>query len=121
MTSVASVPPPFVAEKATKAYPGHVALDTIDLVIPAGQVIGLLGRNGAGKTTLLHLASGLALPSSGLCWVFGRTTDKLDSPELTRLGLVQQNGKFIEWIRCRGSNASAEPRRNVSAAWSPSE
>jgi len=98
MNSVASVPPPFVAEKVTKTYPGHVALDTIDLEIPAGHVIGLLGRNGAGKTTLLHLASGLSLPSSGSCRVFGRPTDKLDSPELTRLGLVQQEGKFIEWM-----------------------
>ncbi|HEY3754698.1 MAG TPA: ABC transporter ATP-binding protein [Opitutaceae bacterium] len=98
MTSLASLPSPFFAEKATKAYPGHVALDSIDLDIPAGRVVGLLGRNGAGKTSLLHLASGLALPTSGACRTFGRPTDQLDSRELNRLGLVQQEGKFIEWM-----------------------
>jgi ABC-2 type transport system ATP-binding protein len=91
-------PAAFVAENATKTYPGHVALDALNLEIPAGHVVGLLGRNGAGKTTLLHLVAGLVLPTSGTCRTLDRPTSELDTPELTRLGLVQQEGRFIEWM-----------------------
>ncbi|MBI3886232.1 MAG: ABC transporter ATP-binding protein [Opitutae bacterium] len=88
----------FTADRLTKIFPGHTALDDVTLAIPAGHVVGLLGRNGAGKTTLLHLAAGLALPTSGACHTLGCRTDRLDSPELTRLGLVMQEAKFIEWM-----------------------
>jgi ABC-2 type transport system ATP-binding protein len=86
------------ADRVTKTYPGHAALVDVSLTIPAGHVVGLLGRNGAGKTTLLHVAAGLVLPTSGTCHTLGRRSDELDSPELTRLGLVMQEGKFIEWM-----------------------
>lgn len=88
----------FAAERVTKSFPGHVALADVTLRFPAGHVIGLLGRNGAGKTTLLHLAAGLSLPSAGACHTLGRRSDLLDSPELTRLGLVMQESRFIEWM-----------------------
>jgi len=88
----------FAADQVTKRYPGHTALDNVTLEIPSGHVVGLIGRNGAGKTTLLHLAAGLVLPTSGTCHTLGRRSDQLDSPELTRLGLVMQEAKFIEWM-----------------------
>ena len=88
----------FLAQAVTKSYPGHIALDRITLEIPAGHVVGLLGRNGAGKSTLLNLAAGIILPTSGECRTLGQRTDLLDTPELTRLGLVQQEGRFIEWM-----------------------
>jgi ABC-2 type transport system ATP-binding protein len=88
----------FATDRITKNYPGHTALDDVTLNVPAGHVVGLLGRNGAGKTTLIHLAAGLVLPTSGTCHTLGRRSDQLDSPELTRLGLVMQEAKFIEWM-----------------------
>ncbi len=88
----------FAADRVTKTYPGHTALADVSLTIPAGHVVGLLGRNGAGKTTLLHVAAGLVLPTAGTSHTLGRRSDQLDSPELTRLGLVMQEGKFIEWM-----------------------
>lgn len=48
-----------------KFYPGHVGLATLDLTVPDGQVLGLLGQNGAGKTTLLKLLAGLTQPTAG--------------------------------------------------------
>jgi ABC-2 type transport system ATP-binding protein len=98
MTSIAATIAPLVFENLTKSYPGHVALNAIDLEIPAGHIVGLLGRNGAGKTTLLNVAAGLLLPTSGTCHTLGQRSDKLDTPELSRLGLVQQEGSFIEWM-----------------------
>ncbi len=88
----------FAADHVTKTFGKHTALADVSLTIPAGHVVGLLGRNGAGKTTLLHLASSLVLPTSGACHTLGRRSDELDSPELTRLGLVMQESKFIEWM-----------------------
>ena len=48
-----------------KDYGGKIALSGIDLALPEGKIIGLLGSNGSGKTTLLKLAAGLLQPTSG--------------------------------------------------------
>lgn len=58
---------PFVLETKSlvKDYGGKIALSGIDLALPAGKIIGLLGSNGSGKTTLLKLAAGLLQPTSG--------------------------------------------------------
>lgn len=63
--------PALVAQKVTKAYGDLVALEPLDLVVPAGQQLVLVGPNGSGKTTFLRMASGLLEPSGGLIDVFG--------------------------------------------------
>jgi ABC-2 type transport system ATP-binding protein len=54
-----------------KRYGATVALDGLDLAIPAGEVYGYLGPNGAGKTTTIRLMLGLQRPSAGSVAVFG--------------------------------------------------
>lgn len=54
-----------------KQYGKLVALNDINLELPEGKIIGLLGPNGSGKTTLIKLASGLLVPTSGQITVGG--------------------------------------------------
>jgi ABC-2 type transport system ATP-binding protein len=55
-----------------KRFGGHVAVDHIDLIVPAGSFFGLVGPNGAGKTTSLSMAVGLLRPDGGTVRIFGR-------------------------------------------------
>ena len=57
--------PALVMEGVTRRFGRKTALDGMDLVVPEGVVLGMLGRNGAGKTTLLRLATGVLWPDSG--------------------------------------------------------
>jgi ABC-2 type transport system ATP-binding protein len=54
-----------------KRFGGHVAVDHIDLQVPAGSFFGLVGPNGAGKTTALSMAVGLLRPDGGTVRIFG--------------------------------------------------
>lgn len=60
------------AEGLTKRYGSHMALMGLDLALPRGKIIGILGPNGSGKTTFLKLAAGLLTPSSGTITVDGK-------------------------------------------------
>ena len=55
-----------------KRFGGTVAVDHIDLAVPAGSFFGLVGPNGAGKTTSLSMAVGLLRPDGGTVRIFGR-------------------------------------------------
>lgn len=48
-----------------KEFPGFVAIENLDLKIPAGEFFALLGPSGCGKTTTLRLVAGLDSPTSG--------------------------------------------------------
>jgi ABC-2 type transport system ATP-binding protein len=52
-------------------YGDSTVLDSVDLQVRAGEVVGLLGANGAGKTTLIRILLGLLVPSSGDVRLFG--------------------------------------------------
>lgn len=55
----------------TQRFKDTLALDGLDLTIPQGRIVGLLGRNGAGKSTLLRIASGQLKPTGGETFLFG--------------------------------------------------
>lgn len=59
------------ARAVTKCFGDVVALDGVDVDVPAGQVHGLVGPNGAGKTTLMGMLLGLSAPDSGRLEILG--------------------------------------------------
>lgn len=63
----------------TKAFPGVVANDRIDLDVHAGEVHALLGENGAGKSTLISILAGMYRPDAGEVRIDGRPRE-IDSP-----------------------------------------
>jgi lipopolysaccharide export system ATP-binding protein len=67
MTSV----PTLVARGLKKRYNQKWAVDSVDLELRAGEVIGLLGPNGAGKTTTFYIIVGLIRPEGGQVFLSG--------------------------------------------------
>jgi ABC-2 type transport system ATP-binding protein len=55
----------------TKRFGEKVAVDALDLDVPAGSFFGLVGPNGAGKTTTLSMATGLLRPDAGTVSIHG--------------------------------------------------
>lgn len=55
----------------TKVFGSTVAVDNMNLMIPRGKIIGLLGPNGSGKTTLIKMMNGLLTPTAGTIEING--------------------------------------------------
>lgn len=64
-------PPALAIRGLAKHFGGKVAVNGINLDVPAGSFYGLVGPNGAGKTTSLSMATGLLRPDAGEVWVHG--------------------------------------------------
>ena len=64
--------PSVVTSGLTKRFGPRLAVDAIDIELPAGVVSGFVGPNGAGKTTTIQLLLGLCRPTSGTAEVLGR-------------------------------------------------
>lgn len=81
----------------TKAFPGVLANDRVDIELLAGEVHALLGENGAGKSTLMGVATGTTTPDQGQVLLRDHVVD-LGSPRqalLAGIGYVQQHVALI--------------------------
>jgi NitT/TauT family transport system ATP-binding protein len=68
-------------------------LDDIDLTIPGGGIVALIGPNGCGKSTLLRVIAGLLAPGTGAARLDGAPIDGPDP----RIGLVFQEPRLLPW------------------------
>jgi NitT/TauT family transport system ATP-binding protein len=73
---------------------GHLpVLDGLDLAIPGGGIVALIGPNGCGKSTLLRVIAGLLAPARGEALVDGAPITGPDP----RIGLVFQEPRLLPW------------------------
>src|SRR5262245_18460371 len=79
-----------VANGLGKRFDDLWALRDLDLEVPAGTVLGLLGHNGAGKTTAVRILTTLALPTTGRARVAGHDVVADDAAVRGRVGLAAQ-------------------------------
>jgi branched-chain amino acid transport system ATP-binding protein len=84
-----AIPPALEVRELRKAFGGVVALDGVSLVVPAGQVTGLIGPNGSGKTTLVNVVSGLMRSTSGEVLLHGRPITGRPAFRVARMGLAR--------------------------------
>jgi len=63
-------------------------LHGIDIEVPKGKVVTLIGSNGAGKTTTMRAISGMIQPTAGEITLNGKRVDGLESYTIARLGLA---------------------------------
>ena len=84
-------------EGACYRYGARPALDEVDLTVPAGACVALLGANGAGKTTLVGLVTGLLAPRAGRVAVAGG--DPRRAVTRRALGVVAQSAGFPRTAR----------------------
>ena len=66
-------------------YDVRPVLQGINMDIPRGKVVAIMGLSGCGKTTLLRLIGGQLKPSQGAAKVAGQTVHELDSDALYRM------------------------------------
>ncbi len=78
------------------AYPRRPILKGVDLDIPRGKVVAILGTSGSGKTTLLQIMAGALRPAAGHVHMFGHDVHALDPEGMyalrRRMGMMFQRG-----------------------------
>jgi lipooligosaccharide transport system ATP-binding protein len=85
----------------SKKFADRVAVDGLDLKIPAGICFGLLGPNGAGKTTTLRMIYGTTRATTGAIRVFGLDINRNPRIVKSRLGVTLQQNVLIEALSPR--------------------
>src|SRR5436190_1987255 len=94
--------------KVSKVFEGKrkaTALENVELHIPKGEVVSIVGPSGSGKSTLLNLIGGLDRPSSGDILIEGQNLSSLPDDELTRIrrdkiGFIFQFFNLLPTLNC---------------------
>ncbi|MFQ5414455.1 MAG: ATP-binding cassette domain-containing protein [Phycisphaerae bacterium] len=73
------------------------AVESIDITIQPGEIVGFLGPNGAGKTTSLKMFAGLLHPTSGRATVLGHIPWRREPDYLRRISMVMGQRSQLNW------------------------
>ncbi|MEU0371976.1 ABC transporter ATP-binding protein [Streptomyces sp. NPDC006283] len=102
----------------TKRYRGgQLAVDRLDLSVPAGSVFGFLGPNGSGKTTTIRMLMGLIEPTAGTAAVLGRPMPRSAGAVLPQVGALIEGPALYGFLNGRdnllrydSADPAADPR-----------
>src|SRR3954454_5661039 len=102
----------------TKRYRGgQLAVDGLDLTVPAGSVFGFLGPNGSGKTTTIRMLMGLIEPTSGSARVLGHPMPRASRTVLPHVGALIEAPALYGFlsgrdnlVRYDAADPTADPR-----------
>jgi daunorubicin resistance ABC transporter ATP-binding subunit len=89
------------ARDLTKRFGSTVALDGLDLEVPAGAILGVLGPNGAGKTTAVRILTTLSRPDSGSARVAGYDVVREAAAVQRNIGVTAQDATLDEVLTGR--------------------
>jgi daunorubicin resistance ABC transporter ATP-binding subunit len=89
------------AHDLRKRFGSTVALDGIDLAVPAGAILGVLGPNGAGKTTAVRILTTLSIPDSGSARVAGHDVVSEAAAVQRNIGVTAQDATVDEILTGR--------------------
>ena len=84
-----------------KVFGRTVAVDGIDLDVPTGSVLGMLGPNGSGKTTLIRMLLGLTRPTAGAAELLGHPMPDGASQALPLVGALVEGPGFHPFLSGR--------------------
>ncbi len=84
---------------------GQLAVDGIDLAVPAGSVYGFLGPNGSGKTTTIRMLLGLIQPTAGSHAVLGEPMPEGQAAALPLVGSLVEGPAFYPFLSGRANLA----------------
>src|SRR5258708_13844389 len=79
----------------TKAFPGVVANNKVDLEVRRGEILALVGENGAGKSTLMNLLYGLLHPDECEILIDGKPAHIAAPRDATAQGIGMVNQHFM--------------------------
>src|SRR5947208_4866526 len=85
-------PPPIECRSLGRRYGDLLAVDGLELSVPAGSATGFLGPNGAGKTTTLNMFVGLVRPTVGDARLFG--IPSIEPAARSRIGFLPEEPAF---------------------------
>jgi len=80
----------------TRRFGDLLAVDSVDLAVPRGQIYGFLGPNGSGKTTTIRMLCGLLTPTAGSAAVLGHTLPQQAEPLRRQIGYMTQKFSLFE-------------------------
>lgn len=93
----------------SKKYEGF-EIKNLNLEIPKGYIIGMIGKNGAGKTTILKSVIDMVKPDSGEIFVFGKNIRDNGAELRNRIGVVLGSGNYYD-------NLTLKQNKNIFASF----
>jgi ABC-2 type transport system ATP-binding protein len=107
-------------DHVTKKFGPHLAVDDLNLTVPAGEIYGLLGHNGAGKSTAIGMMLGQVWPTCGDVAICGHNISTQRKKALQHVGALFETPAFYDYLsgwrnlEILSSYSARTPRKRIA-------